>query len=616
METKSCEECSLLESILYCDECDQLFCDSCNEKIHRNGKRKTHTRGPIPTARPTDNHPVSIPSAPQILLRAAIPDKTFASGNFLKPPVRSGFDINDISKPPSRRVHGKQSSAETEVYQVSKRKAANSENFLDKGLIPHLKKWAYEGKIMHEFKELREKVAVHLCTSQDVASNLIEIGCRVGRLMQQTKRIGMFDFNIVSLKVENLSVKVLLWVLRSLKADEMISTEKAIQSRMKEAFDIKINPLMWAGFLENALKFKMNHKKSCSQTPGFSLFSHQEGRRTKNFCFQMKTIKDLGTGSENIVIYPVNEEWISYDQYIKSGDVFQIKQSQEWRSFLAFFENLYKYDCSEDKAISGGRYGCAQYLKKSSELLQHSSLGKLSYMIQLAIDEDLLRYHKTLLVYVPAFDKKCKEDKQALLSTKRLEVDILSTCSEGISLAQLPTLIKEKHPIDVDLSKLGFAKLKDLINEIPDIELSSKGKNHPFVRVVKVNQVSIEAVLALLKEKLEEFGKISIIDFEIEVGNSFGYSFRWNFFKQRTLEDFLKIYGDFVVIDRGFIDKRQKFYEKNHSYTSSTTSDAYSYYACPENCLDDTKYRMDDLEDQQKKFIDGLLEDEAESNRE
>jgi hypothetical protein len=324
-------------------------------------------------------------------------------------------------------------------------------------------------------------------------------------------------------------------------------------------------------------------------------------------------VKDLGTGAENLVIYPKNEEWVSYDQYIKSGDVFQIKQSHEWRHFLAFFEDLYKFDCSEDKAISGGRYGCAQYLKRSSESLSPSSLGKLSYMIQLAIDEDLLRYHKTLLVYVPAFDKKCKEDKQALLSTKRLVVDILNTCPEGISLAQLPTLLKEKHPFDIDLSKLGFAKLKDLINEIPDIELSSKGKNHPFVRVFKKNFPSVEGILNLLKEKIEEFsGRISTVDFEIEVCNAFGYGFRWSTLKFRSLEDFLKTNGDFLVIDKMFIEKKQKFNENHHSYTSSTTSEAYSYYASQENYLDDPKHRLEDLEDQQKKFIDGLLEEENE----
>ena len=614
MESKTCEECSQLEPILYCEECDQLFCDSCNLRIHRNGTRKLHKRGPIPQIRPTDSHPVPTSSIPPSLPSAAAVSKPAASLSFPGAPVRSLLDINAISRPLSRRFHDKQSSGESEVYQVSKRKAANSESFLDKGLVPYLKKWAYEGKIMHEYKELRQQVALHLCISQEMASNLIDIGCRVGRLAQQSKRIGLLDFLIVSLKVDTLNVKVLLWVLRSLRADEMISTEKAIQSRIKEAFDLKSNPAGWAGFLQGALKCRASHQKSCSEVRGFSLFSYQEERKTKNLRFLMKTVKDLGTGSENIVVYPFGEEWVSYDQYIKSGDVFQVKTSQEWQNFLAFFDSLHRDNCSEDKAISGGRYGCALYLQKSSELLRLSSLGKLSYMIQLAIDEDLLRYHKTLLVYVPAFDRKCKEDKQALLSAKRIVVDVLSACPEGLSLAQLPTLIREKHPVDMDLSKLGEAKLKDLVSEIPDIELSSKGKNHPFVKLVKLGQATVEGILGLLKERLEELGKISIVDFEIEVGNSFGYSFRWSYFKQRTLEDFLKVFGDSVVLDRGIIERKQKFGDKDHSYTSSTTSDAY--YACLESCLDDPKYWMDDLEDQQKKFIDGLLEEVDENNRE
>jgi hypothetical protein len=151
----------------------------------------------------------------------------FSVKTCLKPPT-STFDINDISKPQSRRVHGKQSSADTEVYQMFKRKAAHSENILDKGLISHLKKWAFEGKIMHEYSELRENLAFLLRISKESASEVISTGCRVGKLMQQSKKIGTFSLNIISLRVDSLTVKVLLWVLRSLKADEMISTEKAI----------------------------------------------------------------------------------------------------------------------------------------------------------------------------------------------------------------------------------------------------------------------------------------------------------------------------------------------------------------------------------------------------
>ena len=612
MEAKLCEECSLHPAILSCVECDQLFCDLCNTTIHRNGTRKTHIRTSL--ASQTSQAPLS--TTPEHLtvfpsLTPKFPGPL--SRNFWKAPNSGSYDntesVSKISIKNSR-VHGKQYSADKDFPPASKRKTAFSENFPDKSLVSLMKKWAYEGKLMHEFKDLRGKAALALHISKASASNLISTGCNLGKLIQQAKRVGNFDLHIVALKVEKMNAKVFLWVLRSLKADEMISTEKAIQSRIKEAFDLKMSPQAWVNFLEYVLKVRITHKKSFSESQGFSLFSEQSQKTLKNFNFQMKSIRDLGTGSENIVIYPSGEEWISYDQYIKSGDVFHLKQSSEWKSFVQFFETLFKFDCPEEKAISGGRYGCAQYLKKSSNSLQHCSLGKLSYMIQLAIDEDLLRYHKTLLVWVPAFDKKCKEDKQALFHTKKLVVEILSICPEGISLAQLPTLLKDKQPYEIDLSKLGFAKLKDLISEIPDIELSSKGKNHPFVRVIKKNNPSTEGVLSVLLEKIEEYdGRMGIIDCEIEVCNLYGYGFKWTTLKFRSIEEFLKASGEFIVFDKVFVEKKQRFFDKHHSYTSSTTSEAYSYYASQEPCFEETKVRLEDLEDQQKRFIEELLED-------
>lgn len=612
MEPTACEECSKNLAILFCKDCEQLFCDLCNTTIHRNGTRKSHIRSPISLSPLSQPLPISLePTLPYSPIIPGFP--THQIHPQWKPVKGCSFEnIESSSKFPTIRswAHSKQHSADKETTSEFKRKTAFSENFPHKSFISLIKKWAYEGKIMHEFKELRENVALSLQISKDSASDIIITGCRVGKLIQQTKRVGNFDLNIVALKLEKVNAKVFLWVLRSLKADEMISTEKAIQSRMKEAFNIKMSPPSWVSFLENVLKSKTSHKKSYSESQGFSLFSEQSQKTMKNFNFLMKSIRDLGTGSENIVVYPAGEEWISYDQYIKSGDVFHLKQSTEWKFFLDFFNKLFKFDCPEEKAISGGRYGCAQYLKKSSEALRNCSLGKLSYMIQLAIDEDLLRYHKTLLVWVPAFDKKCKEDKQSLFNTKKMVVEILSMCPEGISLAQLPTLLKEKHPVEIDLSRLGFAKLKDLISEIPDIELSSKGKNHPYVRVVRKNVPSTEGVLALLMEKIDENdGRMSIVDCEIELANFYGYGFKWSSLKLRNIEEFFKVSAEFLVIDKTFVEKKTKFFDKHHSYTSSTTSEAYSYYANQEPCFDETKVRLDDLEDQQKKFIEELLED-------
>lgn len=493
-----------------------------------------------------------------------------------------------------------------------RRKGAVSENSLDISMISFLKNLAYEGKIMNEFKELKEKIAFHLKVSPNYASELIQTGCKLGKLLHQTKKLGNFDVQIISLKVEKMNSKVLLWVLRSLRSDEMISTEKAIQSRIKEAFDLKISPPAWSYFIENALRPSYSHKKSLSEALSFSLFSSQAEKNRKNFTFSLKKVKDYGSGTENPVIYPANEEWVSYDQYIKTGDVFQIKKTYEWKAFMSFFTNLYINEYSEDKAICGGRYGCAQYLKKTSESLKNSSLGKLSYIVQLAIDEDLLRYHKTLLVWAPAFDKKCKEDKRALLNAKRIVVDAVASCSEGISLAQLPGLLKERMLSDLELSSLGFAKLKDLIVEIPDIELTLKGKNHPFVRVRRMKCPTFEGIVAVVNQKLTENGsKVLMIDAEISVAEEFGYGLRWSWVKARNFVEFLNVCGEFVVSDKKFIERKAVVSEKYHSYTSSTTSDGFSYHANAEVSEEDEKVKEKNGVFQLK-FIEDLLDDEDE----
>ena len=43
----------------------------------------------------------------------------------------------------------------------------------------------------------------------------------------------------------------MIWVLRSLQKDEMCPNERAIQSRVKEAFGIKITGNMWESLLES-----------------------------------------------------------------------------------------------------------------------------------------------------------------------------------------------------------------------------------------------------------------------------------------------------------------------------------------------------------------------------
>jgi hypothetical protein len=57
--------------------------------------------------------------------------------------------------------------------------------------------------------------------------------------------------SFISLRLEIITHECLTWVLLSLKKDEMTPTERAIQSRIKEAFAFKIGPTLWEYIVES-----------------------------------------------------------------------------------------------------------------------------------------------------------------------------------------------------------------------------------------------------------------------------------------------------------------------------------------------------------------------------
>ena len=119
-------------------------------------------------------------------------------------------------------------------------------------------------------------------------------------------------------------------MLRSLKIDEMLPVERAIQSRMKECFDFKPIAEQWKQLMEACL-------------------SH----------FVVTDFIDPVTGVESCVIYPRDEYWTSYDEKIKEGDSLNMKASADWKAFIEFFDEYFEGG-DESKALAGGRYGCAQ----------------------------------------------------------------------------------------------------------------------------------------------------------------------------------------------------------------------------------------------------------------
>lgn len=66
----------------------------------------------------------------------------------------------------------------------------------------------------------------------------------------------MKTLSFVSLQLDIISHECLTWVLTSLKKDEMTPSERAIQSRIKEAFAFKIASPLWDCIIESIQKKK------------------------------------------------------------------------------------------------------------------------------------------------------------------------------------------------------------------------------------------------------------------------------------------------------------------------------------------------------------------------
>lgn len=92
----------------------------------------------------------------------------------------------------------------------------------------------------------------------------------------------------------------------------MMPTERAIQSRIKEAFDFKPTSLQWENLIEGSKVYslqKHHHTKSAPEKTSFSLFSniHKENS-SKIPEFVMSSVIDPVTNLKTHLVYPKGEE--------------------------------------------------------------------------------------------------------------------------------------------------------------------------------------------------------------------------------------------------------------------------------------------------------------------
>ncbi len=303
-----------------------------------------------------------------------------------------------------------------------------------------------------------------------------------------------------SLKLKGVSLESVMWILRSLEKDEMTPVERAVQSRFKESFGLKMCTAEWAKVLE-ALRSPKTVSRDKDKDPEYD--------------FDILEIDDTVSGCKTCCIYPkgktmikdhrVGHKWTAIDMNLKPGEINQ----ELFKEFYAFLEGYFLGTEEDDKekakgeerCIPGGRYGCAQFVKAcGTPRLKACSLGQLAQFIQFAINEDVLRYQRTLLIWnknpmkqkkheisssdSEAVRKQKERMAQKLNITRQAIIEVLTENPAGLSLAQLPLHLKYKLPFPLDLNELGFVKLKELLITMTDqVKIELRGHNHPFARL-------------------------------------------------------------------------------------------------------------------------------------
>ena len=332
-----------------------------------------------------------------------------------------------------------------------------------------------------------------------------------------------FKLQQVGLKIKEVDMQVCLSVLRSLKIDEIFPSEKAIQSRIREVFSIKLAASSWQVLIQ-----KMQNSKVASK---FSLFSQDSEAL---FDFQQISYEE----EKSFAIYPKGEKWVSSDQF---GDIKIIKSSQEWTLMLEFLSNFFNIP-DGNSHLTGGKYGCALLLKHFSAL-SSLSIGKLTYMIQTAINEDIMRYQKTLLV----FSQNCQIKLPSKLVQERLENireqinKILKAKPAGVPLAQIPILLKRRLKFSLKIPELGYKKLKDLLKVFPEVYLYPESSKNPsaFLNCARVKVATIESFV----NNVIENNAFSVTEsfLKSELKNEFG-EVDWGNYGCDGISGFLKMY--------------------------------------------------------------------------
>lgn len=351
-------------------------------------------------------------------------------------------------------------------------------------------------------REISERMEIHPGRVVEV----LEGDFKIATIHQTTRNFGDFiSLKYYSLCLNSVSVESIIWILKSIKNDQMQPNEALMFSRFKEYFAIKISMKDWKKLIESLQKSKElwgefnQHKDVLGE---IEIKEIEEG----NYLFLLKGVtwvyEDLSGVEDNDADY---RSFLAYIDEFFSGEqedanpkenelkkwLSSVESSKKRTSSLCLETNYKKIMQNEsiNKAIPGGKYGCTLLIKNcGSELLKKLSIGRIYALIKHALNKQIINHLKTHIVKNDPKVSTQTQDKDQQIH--ELQLNILELLSEqeneGVTLAQLPLLLQKKYHKFYNIQDLGFPKLKNFLLTIENkIELTRSSNNHIKVSLKK-----------------------------------------------------------------------------------------------------------------------------------
>ena len=307
---------------------------------------------------------------------------------------------------------------------------------------------------------------------------------------------------LYSIYFEEVNEKVIKYIVKSLKFDEISLTARAIKTRLKKVFGLSCD--------------KDNWKKVKNR-----FFSHS---RTKSITCEKQLNLNLAKAS-----------YTGLDHY--KTDVFSVKHSESYEEFILFSESYFSNHFRQ--GIQMSRFGLSLLIKHfGPESLKFLSIGKLIYMTNLALSDDLFRIHSSKLFWSKDFRIMNSSTYTKFKDLKKYIIEAVSS-DEKIKLSNLRQKLKDLKNFDINLHEFGYHKIRELMRSIPEIEVSGQYLKVKTRGVLNPDRI-VEAIEEIVKSK--EYAITEAV-LQVTLQAQLNQSIDWTDYNVGSCEEFIRLYS-------------------------------------------------------------------------